>query len=428
MIGINYLLKYFFFGVLVGDVCGQRAVEMLVQNVQEGDAGRFLSIDTELWNPFLQQQDGFIRKVSTLPFYDTLDNATVVYQTLEWESFDQWHAINNSERIEIIVQSETQLGYSTNMTRFPDENGLRSIYSTTESIIAPSFTNPFSQAMEILRQDVQEGDLARFLKVDEQYWTSFLKKQDGFQSKDCLIPYYDTLENATTCYQIINWKSFDEWKSIPVKELELISLAFVREMGYRTFMGSIPNGNGLRMVQGTDYPTHRRPVLNGYDVVMYHLQWDTQHMQNKTDIMGSPRWQYVLRTSIGSYTFWFSSPDTLALFESDPWKYAPAYGGHCSHHIATDEVLSKEDLDAGLGYAVVCINTNNWAIVNGTLYLNSCGMYYDFIAQPVEDVIRGNKRWLEWYGTLQDGPFNDVCFQDGSTGELRPPNCCPDWD
>lgn len=407
-----------------------RALEMVIQHVQVGDAARFLSIDTETWNPFLQKQEGFIRKVTTFPFFDTLDNATVIYQMMEWESYDLWHAVNETERLQTVIKATSEIGYDTNFTRFPDENGLKPVASTRQALtalIAPSFTNPFSQAIELLHQEVHEGDMSRFLEVDEAYWTKFLIKQDGFESKDCLIPYYDTLENATTCIQIINWHSFDQWKDIGDEQLEVIDRAFVEEMGYTTFIEALPNDYGMRMIQGSDYPTHRRPVLNGYDLVMYHQQWTPQDMLNKTDIMGSPRWQYVLRTSVGSYTFWFSSAETLELFKSDPWKYAPAYGGHCSHHIATEETLSKEDLDAGLGYAVVCINTNNWAIVNGTLYMNSCQMYYDFMAQPDEDVALGNKRWIEWYGSLHDGPMNDVCFQDGLTGKLRPPGCCPDW-
>ena len=357
------------------------ALELLTQHVKSGDAGRFISLDTKIWNPFLQNQDGFVRKLSTLPFYDTLDNATTVHQMMEWESYEKWHAINEEERMNIVLQFYEEFGYDTNVTRFPDDDGLFPVGATVNSL--SSITGSFYQSIEMIHQKVKQGDMARFLDLDERMWSEYLQRQDGFQSKYSLIPHYDNIQNATSCYQIINWASHSKWKAIDQQQLALISAAFTKEMGYSTMVESLPNDDGLRMIQGSDYPDHRRPVLNGYDVVMYHLQWDAAHLKNKTDVMGSPRWQYALHTSIGTYIFWFSSPETLDLFRQDPWKYTPAYGGHCSHHIATDEGLTKENLDDGLGYGVVCINTDNWVIVNGTLYLNSCGMYYDFIEQVI---------------------------------------------
>lgn len=381
------LLLCFLLSVLTrSESINDSAFEMIVQHVKLGDASRFLSVDNDIWNPFLQLQEGFVRKVSTIPFYDTLDNATIVHQMIEWKSFELWHSIDEAERMKIVLEVSDIVGYDTNYSRFPDENGLRVIAGTSMNPSPPfSMTSHTpTQAIEFLHQVVHSGDMAHFLAVDKSHWTTYLEQQSGFQSKDCLIPYYDTLLNATSCYQAINWASFDQWKAIDGEELAAVEAEFVDDMGYSTFQAALPSDAGMRVVHGSDSAGERRPVLNGYDVVMYHLQWDAEHMSSKKDVMGSPRWQYVLQTSIGSYTFWFSSPDTLALFRLDPWKYAPAYGGHCSHHIATSETLTKEQLDEGLGYAVVCINTNNWAIVNGTLYLNSCGMYYDFIAQVTE--------------------------------------------
>lgn len=54
--------------------------------------------------------------------------------------------------------------------------------------------------------------------------------------------------------------------------------------------------------------------------------------------------------------FRFSSAENLALFEANPEKYAPAYGGYCAWAVAQGKT-AKGDAD-------------NWKIVDGKLYLN----------------------------------------------------------
>lgn len=84
------------------------------------------------------------------------------------------------------------------------------------------------------------------------------------------------------------------------------------------------------------------PVLQGYDVVEYfNLDKDGEGL----GVLGVHIWACRLLTfdksgeeerPLGLYEFWFSSPENVALFEADPWKYAPKYGGFGASEIALE--------------------------------------------------------------------------------------------
>jgi len=73
------------------------------------------------------------------------------------------------------------------------------------------------------------------------------------------------------------------------------------------------------------------PLLGGYDVVAY---FSLPASSNGT--MGTAAYTYNLTTEdktvapakpLGSWQFWFANEANLKAFTSDPWKYAPKYGG-----------------------------------------------------------------------------------------------------
>ena len=78
------------------------------------------------------------------------------------------------------------------------------------------------------------------------------------------------------------------------------------------------------------------------------------------------------------YDFWFSTQANLDAFTVNPWKYIPQFGGHCTHGIASRNDLTPATLTDGR-VAFTCVNTTQWVVLNGSLYMNSCGMYADFI-------------------------------------------------
>jgi hypothetical protein len=55
---------------------------------------------------------------------------------------------------------------------------------------------------EVFGQNIKTGDMARFLTTDDTFWKTFLSNpQTGFVRKARVIPYYDTIANATKIIQ-----------------------------------------------------------------------------------------------------------------------------------------------------------------------------------------------------------------------------------
>ncbi len=55
-------------------------------------------------------------------------------------------------------------------------------------------------------------------------------------------------------------------------------------------------------------------------------------------------------------TWRFNTPENRSLFQNNPEKYAPQYGGYCAYAMASGDLVD--------------INPKAWKIVNGRLYLN----------------------------------------------------------
>ncbi len=85
-------------------------------------------------------------------------------------------------------------------------------------------------------------------------------------------------------------------------------------------------------------------AVAGYDPVAYFL------LSQPTK--GSSELAYIWNDA----TWHFSSAEHLALFKSNPEKYAPKYGGYCSYAVAN-------------GYTAK-IDPEAWKIVDEKLYLN----------------------------------------------------------
>ena len=119
-------------------------------------------------------------------------------------------------------------------------------------------------------------------------------------------------------------------------------------------------------------------VVGGYDVVAYH----TAGKPTKGSADHSATYQGA--------TWHFSSAENLALFEADPAKYAPAYGGWCSAGASKGKkVPTKPDL---------------WAVVDGQLYLNSSPKAHNdlFLANTEAVIRKGEANWKQIFATPKD--------------------------
>lgn len=95
--------------------------------------------------------------------------------------------------------------------------------------------------------------------------------------------------------------------------------------------------------QNTDYNTKKGFIANGYDVVAYF---------NNEAKVGSKSFT----SEFDGIHFKFSSKESLNLFNKNPEKYIPQYGGYCAYAVA-------------LKNSKVSINPETFIIEEGKLYL-----------------------------------------------------------
>jgi YHS domain-containing protein len=113
-----------------------------------------------------------------------------------------------------------------------------------------------------------------------------------------------------------------------------------------------------------------RLMLKGYDVVAYFTR--NQHM------LGSAQFKSLYE----GVTFRFSSAEHKALFDKEPAKYLPQYGGYCAN---------------GLVYGIPWGGDGDtWLIVDGKLYINGgAGSKAAFLLDVPGHIKLADKYWAE---------------------------------
>ncbi|NJM33535.1 MAG: YHS domain-containing protein [Rhodomicrobium sp.] len=109
-------------------------------------------------------------------------------------------------------------------------------------------------------------------------------------------------------------------------------------------------------------------AIKGYDTVAYF----TESKPRK----GKPEFTVEYKGA----KWLFASAENKALFEADPAKYAPVYGGFCAYGVSRN-YLVKIEPDA-------------WAIRDGKLYLNyDKSVQKTWAASPVKYINQADKNW-----------------------------------
>lgn len=122
--------------------------------------------------------------------------------------------------------------------------------------------------------------------------------------------------------------------------------------------------------KGNDY------AIQGYDSTAYFTKGAPQKGSKKH------------RLKYQAETWLFASADSKALFEANPQKYAPQYGGHCAW---------KEAQDGEEVYGDPMI----WTIVDDKLYLNYNKPVNDKWVKNIPGFIKkADKFWLKEFSTL----------------------------
>ncbi len=92
------------------------------------------------------------------------------------------------------------------------------------------------------------------------------------------------------------------------------------------------------------FATRTDTAINGYDTVAYIVQ-------NKA-VKGDDHFVVEWRGA----KWKFANQGNADLFKGAPEKYAPQYGGYCAYGVATDSLVK--------------VDPNNFAVIDGKLYLN----------------------------------------------------------
>ena len=131
----------------------------------------------------------------------------------------------------------------------------------------------------------------------------------------------------------------------PLRHARVLLLAVLAASllgGCGAIVAQNPAGN-LRPVNAIADGDDQRVLLNGADVVSYFV--DGKHQQGQPQF--SSRYEEV--------TFRFASAEHKALFDREPTKYLPQYGGYCANGIAY-----------GIPWGG---DADRWKMIDGKLYI-----------------------------------------------------------
>ena len=128
----------------------------------------------------------------------------------------------------------------------------------------------------------------------------------------------------------------------------------------------VPAGTALAL--DPVFSTYLGGAIRGYDPVAYHTE-------------GKPvAGKRAHRVEWKGATWSFASAENKALFEGDPEKYAPRYGGYCAWAVSQGYTAS--------------IDPDAWNIVEGKLYLNySLGVRDQWSQDIPGNIAKGDVNW-----------------------------------
>ncbi len=129
-------------------------------------------------------------------------------------------------------------------------------------------------------------------------------------------------------------------------------------------------GQGLSPVNAVSEGEDKHLILFGHDVVSYFTE--------STHRPGLP----AIKSVYKGVTFRFSTPEHKALFDREPEKYIPQFGGYCTNGIVYG-IPWGGDVDT-------------WRIIDGKLYIfGGKGSRDAFMLDPAGNLALAQKYWSE---------------------------------
>jgi len=124
------------------------------------------------------------------------------------------------------------------------------------------------------------------------------------------------------------------------------------------------------------------PVNFGYDLVSYWTLKD-----GEAAVQGSQ----LYNSEYNGYKFRFSTQENKDIFDANPDKYFPAWGGYCAYGVSY-EIAQESELFS------VKSDPNQWAIVDERLFLfRGEGAKELFLANKDELITSGDALWDRWF-------------------------------
>jgi YHS domain-containing protein len=151
---------------------------------------------------------------------------------------------------------------------------------------------------------------------------------------------------------------------------KLLLLAFVFVLGACAPLVTQSPGQGLSPVNAIKDGEDAHLILFGHDVVSYFTE--------NTHKMGSP----AIKSVYKGVTFRFSKAEHKAMFDKEPEKYIPQFGGYCSNGVAY-----------GIPWGG---DADTWRIIDGKLYIfGGKGSLDAFLLDVPKNLALANKYWSE---------------------------------
>jgi YHS domain-containing protein len=151
---------------------------------------------------------------------------------------------------------------------------------------------------------------------------------------------------------------------------KLLLLAFVSVLGACAPLVTQSPGQGLSPVNAIKDGEDAHLILFGHDVVSYFTE--------NTHKMGSP----AIKSVYKGVSFRFSKAEHKTMFDKEPEKYIPQFGGYCSNGVAY-----------GIPWGG---DADTWRIIDGKLYIfGGKGSLDAFLLDVPKNLALANKYWNE---------------------------------
>ena len=129
-------------------------------------------------------------------------------------------------------------------------------------------------------------------------------------------------------------------------------------------------GGKLSPVNAHAIDGNERVMMKGADLVAYFTQ--------DKDVQGNPS----IKTTFENITFYFASAENKALFDKEPMKYQPQYGGYCANGIVY-----------GIPWGG---DADSWRMIDGKLYIfGGQGSRDAFLLDVPKNRALADKYWAE---------------------------------